>query len=74
MLNKVIAEEYIECAFPNVEISLRIFFNINGHKLHYSMLILSNEAYKKSKLNNDETREVGIHISAHDWSRFVAPN
>jgi hypothetical protein len=29
------------------------------------MLILSNEAYKKSKQNNDETREAGILISAH---------
>ena len=37
-------------------------FNINGHKLH----ILSNEANTKYKQNNDETRETGIIISAHD--------
>jgi hypothetical protein len=30
------------------------------------MLILSNEAYKKSKQNNDETREAVIPLSAHD--------
>jgi len=56
MLNKVIVEDNIECAFPNVEISLSIFLT----------LILSKEAYKKSKQNNDETREAGILISAHD--------
>jgi len=28
MLNKVIVEDYIECAFPNVEISLRIFLTL----------------------------------------------
>jgi hypothetical protein len=53
LLNKVIVEDNIECAFPNVEISWSIFLT----------LILSNEAHKKSKQNNDETREAGILIS-----------
>jgi hypothetical protein len=39
--------------FSKVEISWSIFLT----------LILSNEAYKKSKQNNDETREAGILIS-----------
>jgi hypothetical protein len=30
------------------------------------MLILSNEGYTNPKQNNDETKEVGILISAHD--------
>jgi hypothetical protein len=46
-------------------------FNINGYKLHTWMLILSNEAYKKSKQNNDETIETGILSSAHDWSSLL---
>ena len=47
MLNKVIVEYNIyECAFPNVEISLRIFFNINGPKLQNWAPILSNEGIK----------------------------
>jgi hypothetical protein len=28
MLNKVTIEDYIECAFPNIEISLRIFLTL----------------------------------------------
>jgi hypothetical protein len=43
LLNKVIVEDNIECAFPNVDISWSIFLT----------LILSNEANKKSKQNND---------------------
>jgi hypothetical protein len=33
---------------------------------HNGTLIFSNEAYKKSKQNNDETGEARILISAHD--------
>jgi hypothetical protein len=50
---------------------LAYIFNINGHKLHNWTLILSNEAYTKYKQNNDETRETGIIISAHDWSSLL---
>ena len=63
ILNKVIIEDIIECAFSNVEISLRIYLTL---MIPNCTLILSNKAHKKSKQNNDETREAGILISAHD--------
>ena len=44
ILNKVIIEDNIECAFSNVEISLRIYLTL---MIPNCTLILSNKAHKK---------------------------
>ena len=46
---KLMSKDNIESAFPNVEIILRMFFNINGYDLCSRTLIFSIESYKKSK-------------------------
>ena len=74
MLNKVIVEYNMECTFPNVEISLRIFLTLMVTSCTTERSFSQMNRIKKSKENNDETREAGILISAHDRSRFVVPN
>ena len=66
ILNKVIIEDNIECAFSNVEISLRIYLTLMVTNCKTERSFSQIKRIKKSKQNNDETREAGILISAHD--------
>ena len=66
MLNKAIVEDNIECVFPNLEISLRIFLTLMVTNCTTERSFSQIKRIKKSKQNNDETREAGIIISAHD--------
>jgi hypothetical protein len=70
LLNKVIV---IECAFPNIEISLRIFLTlmITNCKTERSFSQMNRlENLKRTTMR----REDGILISAHDWSGQTSYN
>jgi hypothetical protein len=65
MVNKVIVEDNTECAFPNIEISLRIFLtlmvtNCKTERSFSQMKRIENP--KRTTMR----REAGILISAHD--------
>jgi hypothetical protein len=68
MLNKVIVEDNIECAFPNEEISscLRIFLILMVTNCTTERSFSQMKRIKNPNRTIDETRETGILISAHD--------
>ena len=71
ILNKVIIEVNIECAFSNVEISLRIFLALMFTNRKH---ILSNEAYKKIQTEQRWDKR-GWNPDLCSWlKQFVAPN
>ena len=74
-IKKVMFKDDIECAYPNVEISLRIFVTLMvtncSAERSFSQYIKS---HKKSEYNQNETRKFGFLISADDCDRFVAEN
>jgi hypothetical protein len=72
MLNKVIVEDNIECDFPNVEISscLRIFLTLMVTNCTTERSFSQMKRMKKNQ-NNEDTRETGIIISAHDLSSLL---
>ena len=64
MLNKVIVEDNIDCVFPKVEISLRIFVTLMVTNCTTERSFSQMKCIKNS--NRTETRETGILIAAHD--------
>ena len=64
-MEKVIVKDNIECAFPNVEISLHVFFTlmVTNCPAERSFAQLK---HKKSEYSNNETRQIGFLISAAD--------
>ena len=66
MLNKVIVEDNIECVFSKRRDQLAYDLTLMVTNCTTERSFSQIKRIKKSKQNNDETREAGIIISAHD--------